>query len=200
MDKEVNLNLLEDVEERVDRFIQSLPCKSDVPMPVVQVQGKNAHYAELLYDAMASNKSSEMSAVNQYVFHHMTIQNKVIANSLLCISLVEMNHLSTLGELIEMLGEKPFYYNTNHHFWDAGNLGYGEKINEHNTGNDENSKENIRLKLEMDILDETNAINGYILLHKEIDDIYIKKIIEKIISDEKFHIKIFEVLINKYCR
>jgi bacterioferritin len=204
MDKQVNLELLKEIEDRVDEFIESLPCKSDAPMPEVKVEEKNEKYAQLLYSALANPEISEMSAISQYIYHHHTISNKTVSNALLCISMVEMMHLDTLAEVINLLGSKPFYYNTNKHFWNAGALGYGDSIDSFN--DDEyrkqdlgSEKENMRLKLEKDIMDEANAINSYIFLHNQIKDKHIRRIIEKIIEDEKFHIKIFEALITKYC-
>lgn len=194
------MDKFEDIEEKIDKFLETLPCQSDVPFPPIKVERKNLEYATLLLDAFASSADSEIQAITQYIYHSKTINNKTISNALMCISLIEMRHLDTISELIVMLGGKPFYENSNKNFWMTGNIAYVDKniIYEKANNNGEDNKGNIRAKLEVDIDGEQNAINGYNRLLKSINDKYIEKIILKIISDEQVHINIFENLIEKY--
>jgi bacterioferritin len=190
----------EDIEEKIDAFLESLPCQSSIPFPPIKVEKQNLEYANLLLNAFASSSDSEIQAITQYIYHSKTISNETISNALMCIALVEMHHLDALSELIPLLGGKPFYENSSKNFWMTGNIAYVDKniIYEKEQDNNKEDKLNIKLKLENDINGEKNAINGYELLLNTIKDKYIEKIIVKIISDERVHIKIFEDLIKEY--
>lgn len=194
------MNKFEDIEEKIDKFLETLPCQSDMPFPPIKVEKKNLEYATLLLDAFASSADSEIQAITQYIYHSKTISNSTISKALMCISLIEMHHLDVLGELISMLGGKPFYENSNKNFWMTGNIPYIDKniIYEKGHSNSDDNKEITRRKMEANIDSERNAINEYKRLLKNIQDKYIEKIIVKIISDEQTHIKIFEKLIDKY--
>jgi bacterioferritin len=186
-------------EERIDQFISELNCHSDIKMPEIKVEKKNMDYARLLYSAYADGEASELVAITQYLYHSQTIPIEEISDSIKCISLVEMQHLDTIGDLIKELGSKPFFFNSNEYFWSSGILAYVDKI--HDKGeHDTSDRYIICLKLDMDIQGEVSAINQYELLYKNINDIYVRRILEKIISDEKTHIKIFQGLLEKYCR
>jgi bacterioferritin len=194
------LKRFEDIEERIDEFLETLPCQSNMPFPPIKVERQNLEYANLLLNAFASSADSEIQAITQYIYHSKTINNEVISKALMCIALVEMHHLDALSELIPLLGGKPFYQNSSKNFWMTGNIAYVDKINSYDRkdDNDKDDKSNIREKLENNINGEKNAIHGYKLLLKTIKDKYIEKIILKIISDEIVHIKIFENLIEDY--
>lgn len=205
MDSCNDLEVLREIEEDVDKFINSLPCQSKIPMPEIKVEAKNTQYAKLLQNAFSGSEDSELAAILQYLYHHETIENKTIANALLCISMIEMHHYDVLSELISLLGENPFLYNSNKFFYSTGTIGYIDdpfaclKEATKDENDDKTSKEKIRIKLEKDILSEVNAINAYKFIKENIKDKYINKIIEKIIEDEKYHIRIFNALIQKYC-
>jgi bacterioferritin len=190
----------EDIEEKIDKFSETLPCQSNIPFPQIKVERQNLEYANLLLDAFSSSADSEIQAITQYIYHSKTISNETISKALMCIALVEMRHLDTLSELIPMLGGKPFYENSNMNFWMTGNIAYVDKniIYDKERVNDKDDKSNIGQKLENDIIGEKNAINGYNKLLNSIKDKYIENIILKIISDEQVHIKIFRNLIEEY--
>ncbi|MCX7884220.1 MAG: manganese catalase family protein [Caloramator sp.] len=193
-----DLEALKEIEERVEKFLKSLPCQSKLPMPEIKVEKENLEYAKLLLNAFSGSEDSELAAILQYLYHHETIDNETIANSLLCIAMIEMNHYEVLSELITLLGGKPFLYNSNKYFYSTGTIGYMD--NPYNDITlDKSVKSKIRLKIEKDILSEINAINAYNFIQKNINDKYINKIIEKIIEDEKFHLRLFNVLLEKYC-
>ena len=194
------MDKFQDIEEKIDKFLETLPCQSAMPFPPIKVESKNPYYVTLLLNAFASSADSEIQAITQYIYHSKTISNNTISKALMCIALIEMRHLDALSELITMLGGKPFYENSNKNFWMTGNIAYIDKniIYEKEHSYAEGDKENSRDKLEADIDGERNAINGYNRLLKTIQDKYIEKIIIKIISDEQTHIKIFKNLIEKY--
>lgn len=190
----------EDFEAKVDKFFEELPCQSNLPMPEGKVEGKNLNYANMLLDAYSSSADSEIQAISQYLYQHTTIGNEAISNMLLCVSITEMHHLEMLAELIVELGGKPIYYNSNRHYWNTGNIAYGDrdilclKLDE----KDIEDREIIKEKLLLDIKAEVNAINGYRFIKSNIDDKYIKKVLDKIISDEEVHISLFQGMIKKY--
>lgn len=194
------MNNYDNIEAKVDKFLEELPCQSELPMPEGEVEGKNLDYANMLLDAYASAADSEIQAITQYLYQHKTIANESIANTIMCISLTEMRHLDKLGDLIAALGGKPVFYNSNRYFWSTGNIAYGDrdimciKLDEKDT----KDKEIIREKLLLDIKGEVNAINGYKFIKSNINDKYIKRVLDKIISDEEVHISLFQEMIKKY--
>jgi bacterioferritin len=190
----------EAIEEKIDTFLETLPCQSKMPFPQIKVEKQNIEYANLLLNAFASSSDSEIQAITQYIYHSKTISNNTISKALMCIALVEMHHLDALSELIPLLGGKPFYENSSKNFWMTGNIAYVDKniIYEKEPVNAKDDNSNIRQKIENDINGEKNAINGYKSLLETIKDCYIEQIILKIISDEQVHIKIFENLIEEY--
>lgn len=172
-----------DIESYVNQFIESLPCKSAKPYPEAMVEGENLRYAKLLMDAYADGGKAEMTAISQYLHHHLTIQNKEIANTEFCIALVEMKHLMLLGHLIEMLGGNPKYRRANKAWWNGGEVDYGDSA---------------ELKLKLDIASEKAAIEGYKTLISEIQDRHIVEVLQRILEDEIVHVNIFESLYTKY--
>lgn len=195
-----DLDSLKEIEEKVDKFVKSLPCQSNTPMPEIKVERENTDYAKLLLNAFSGSEDSELAAILQYLYHHETIENETIANALLCISMIEMNHYEVLSELITLLGGKPFLYNANKYFYSTGTIGYMDNPYAcSDTPLDKSDKEKIRLKIQKDILSEINAINSYNFIQNNIKDKYINKIIDKIIEDEKCHLRLFNMLLQKYC-
>ena len=190
----------QDIEDKIDEFLETLPCQSSIPFPPIKVEKENLEYANLLLNAFASSADSEIQAITQYIYHSKTISNSTISKALMCIALIEMHHLDALSELIPLLGGKPFYQNSSKNFWMAGNIAYVDKniVYDKHSDNAKNDNLNYRQKLQNNINGEKNAVNGYKLLLETIKDKYIEKIILKIISDEQVHIKIFEDLIQEY--
>lgn len=186
-------------EEKIHQFIKELKCHSDIPMPEVKVERKNMDYARLLYSAYADGDASELVAITQYLYHSETIPVEEISDSIKCISLIEMHHLDMIGDLIKELGGKPFFFNSNEYFWSSGIVAYVDKIHDR-SDHDVSQKDIICLKIDKDIQGELSAINQYEILYKNINDIYVRKVLDKIISDEKTHIKIFQELLDKYCK
>lgn len=185
-----------DIEKKIYDFLDTLDCQSNVKFPEVRVEAPNIEYAKLLYSAYADGESSELQAVTQYLYHSQTIPIEEISNSIMCIALVEMRHLDTIGDLIKDLGGKPFFYNSNEYFWSSGSIDYVDSTR-HALKNT-SQMPSTPLKLELDIQGELSTINHYEILYQYIEDRYIRKIFEKIISDEKHHIKIFQSLLDKY--
>lgn len=177
----------------VDNFIDSLSCQSDIPFPEVKVEKPSIAYANLLHDPYASSISSELQAITQYIYHHETIENERVSKTLMCIAIVEMRHLDTLSSLIKQLGGNPVFCDSIGNWFMAGRLAYfyNGPLNKNN--------DLMCKKIESDLSGENEAIKGYKNLLLQIDDKYIKKVLEKIISDEEVHVHIFTNILKNYC-
>lgn len=174
---------MKNIENSVDHFMDMLPCKAPGEYPPIKVECENEHYARLLMNAYAG-AVSEYTAIAQYIYHHITIDEEQVAQTELCIALVEMRHLGMLGDLIEQLGGDPKFKDSRKEWWNAKKVAYGDDLCD---------------KLDRDIDAEANAIDDYEKLLCEIDDPYIQAIIRRIIEDEKVHYKTLTYLYNKYC-
>lgn len=54
-------------------------CRLDIPYPTVRVNSRNLGYAALLSRDLAG-QVSEMTAVTNYVFQHMVIEDKALSS------------------------------------------------------------------------------------------------------------------------
>ncbi|MDN5348143.1 MAG: hypothetical protein PWP65_1707 [Clostridia bacterium] len=154
------------------------------PYPPVRVKGKNLDYARILMDDYAGFVS-ELTAITQYLHHHLTIANDEVSRLLENISLVEMRHLEMLGRTIVLLGGDPRYENSGRSAWNGNYVMY-------DTGN-------MCRQLEDDIAAERAAIANYRNHINMIDDPYIQAMLERIIQDEELHLKLLTEAKNKYC-
>lgn len=57
------MNKFEDIEEKINKFLETLPCQSDMPFPPIKVERQNPGYANLLLNAFASSSDSEIQAI-----------------------------------------------------------------------------------------------------------------------------------------
>lgn len=172
-------------------------CESKIPFPPIEVSKCNVNYANLLYNAYSASGGSELQAITQYIYHHETIFNEEVSETLLCIAIVEMKHLDALAGLIVKLGAKPAFFNSNRSWFSTGELAYGDNVYKEECP--PSSKDNLCIKLKADIAGEKAAIRGYKDIMSEIYDPKINAVIEKIISDEKVHVKILKGFLEKYC-
>ncbi|MCR3761323.1 ferritin-like domain-containing protein [Clostridium felsineum] len=176
---------------------KKISCESNMPFPPIEVTKCNTSYANLIYDSYASSGGSELQAITQYIYHHETIFNKEVSDTLLNIAIVEMKHLDALASLIFKLGGKPAFFNSNRDWFSTGQLAYLDNI--YKMECPPCSKDYLCSKLNADLAGEKAAIRGYKDLIEQIRDPKVDAVIEKIISDEKVHVKILEGFISKYC-
>lgn len=161
-------------------------CRLDIPYPEVRTEGKNASYAALLSNDFAG-QVSEMSAVSQYIYQHLVTPDEKISETVECISIVEMRHFEMIGKLIYQLGGNPLIASQNNctvRFWTAQYINYCA---------------DARCYLKINIENEEKAIANYLKRIKQINDTYIRAVLERIILDEEYHIKIFSQLLNEIC-
>lgn len=157
---------------------------SDKPYPPILVEGRNKEYAKLLLSDYAG-ELGEDTAIHQYFFQSLIIEDESISDALFHISKVEMIHLNILGKLIELLGIKPVFGVLNNNSftpWNAKMVDYTSKLR------------NILIQ---NIKHEKDAIINYKKHMELIDDKYIKEILKRVIEDELVHIKYFYSVLKK---
>ena len=163
-------------------------CTLPVPYPEPQVVAPNAYYANLLLEDYAG-VTSELTAINQYLYHHFTVNEEYEDLNELwkCISIVEMKHEAMLAETILLLGVAPEYRTLTNNFpvyWSASYVYYGVEVCD---------------RLTADIAGEKEAIQNYRKHQDLIADPYINQLLERIIMDEEHHLKLFYQVAAKYC-
>lgn len=160
-------------------------CELPVPYPSVQTAGKNLYYASLLTNDYAG-VVSEMSAVTGYMYQHFITSNAKIAHMLKCISIVEMRHLSFIGELITAFGGNPriaVQSGCKSTYWNAQYISY---------------ETNPKCYLKENIANERAAIANYNIRMNQISDSFAKALLERIILDEENHIRLFSALLDEF--
>ncbi|MCX8075362.1 MAG: ferritin-like domain-containing protein [Clostridia bacterium] len=163
---------------------------SPLPYPEIQVEGKNKYYAELLMDDY-SGFASELTATNQYIYHNFVIKNcdAEIAEMLERVAIVEMMHMEMLSKLIILLGGNPIFRcpnfsNKKLKCWNSSFVYYGN---------------NICDQLKADLKSEFDAIELYKKHIEIINDVYVQRVLERIILDEQLHVELFKKAIDKVC-
>ena len=161
-------------------------CKINKPYPEIKVENKNIMYASLLLKDY-TGRVSELTSITQYVYQSFDKFdiNPIFSSTLSQIAMVEMKHLELLGKTIKLLGLNPQFKIINNFpvsYWQSKYINYSSDLKE---------------MLKDDIKIEKEAIKNY---QKDIDiinDKNIKKLLYRIIEDEKKHIECFYMLLNK---
>mgnify|MGYP000864639248 CR=1 FL=1 len=165
-------------------------CAHPAPYPEIRVVRQNPQYANLLLEDY-TGQASELTAITQYNYHHFMLEeeNEEAAALLECIALVEMHHLEILAETILALGGDPRYRtikaNGEGSYWNPSYVYYGSELCD---------------RIAADIASEWAAVVNYRKHQQMINDPYVKKILERIILDELYHIELFHKVVKKYCR
>lgn len=158
------------------------------PYPEIKVECTNLGYANLLMDDYAGI-ISEFTAISQYLYHHFYFEDidEELGELLENVAITEMHHMEMLAETIIKLGGDPVIrgsYSTCGCYWNGSFIHYGEELCE---------------RLKVDIDSEYKAIGEYRKHIELIDDHYIKRMLKRIILDEKVHIKLFNEAMHKFC-
>lgn len=155
-----------------------------IPYPQINYLNRNSYFANMLYNSYAG-EYSELSATTQYIYEHINIiRNPMISEIMKIVAIVEMKHLNILGDLLRKLGNSPCYMDSNNKYWTSNYLNYS--IND------------IIKLMEYNIKSEKEAIDQYnkIILYSRNPSI--TRLFQRIILDEKTHIKVFNEIINEY--
>ena len=133
----------------------------------------------------------ELNAVLQYFYHYFNFDKqgyKQYAADLESIAIAEMLHLELLGKTIIALGAQPIYSQnppTAFNFYSAKYVSYSR---------------NLVNMIEDDIMGEKHAIALYNKMLCRLKNEQIKKIISRILADEKLHLeKLNEILKSLKC-
>lgn len=154
----------------------SLPDKYPVP----RVTEKNPYYASLLLEDYAGI-SGELTAITQYIYHSITLESThpAIARLTRHIAITEMHHSELLGKTIQLLGKFPVMrciHNDSITFWSAKFVDYGNDVYD---------------KLTANIQHEAHALHSYKTHLRLIADPFVCELIERIILDEEYHLRLF---------
>ncbi|MBQ7140021.1 MAG: manganese catalase family protein [Bacilli bacterium] len=164
----------------------NLNPKVNLPYPKIIVNKKDPNLAYKLFELYAGNVS-ELTDINQYSFQSIYLCDYVdLSNILKTISITEMEHLRILGELIKALGLNPYFISYDNNKPIPWNSDYV------------NFTINYREMLVNNIKIENESIEQYNKLLSEINDENIRKVIERIILDERKHVEIFSKLLMQY--
>lgn len=167
---------------------ETINCRLDAPYPPAEATAKNARYACLLSRNLAG-AGGELTAICQYLYQH-TISRpcwEKLSAALECIAGVEMRHMHLLMQLIEALGGDPklIAYEPNCTMnWNSRYLEYGK---------------NIRAFLCANIQAEKEAVAAYKKRICQIEDPKVRAVLQRIILDEEYHIRIFRSFLSQCC-
>ena len=150
------------------------------PYPTPRVISKNPYYASILLKDYAGI-SGELTAINQYIYQYITLQDNYPSISDLTrqVAIIEMHHLELIGKTIQLLGMPPIIHFADHgllHFWNAKYVYYGKDVYD---------------KLSANINHEATAIQNYRNHQQHINDPFIQELLERIILDEEYHLRLF---------
>lgn len=158
---------------------------SEKAYPPIMTEGENEKYAKILMRLYAGH-DSELTLIDQYIYQNIILSEeyKNIASALEKIAITEMKHFKILGSLIKELGADPRIIAPSGSrrgcFWS------GEYVNYTRSAKD---------MLKADIIAEKYSIRDYNNACEIIEDIYIRDIINRIIEDERKHVKIMSDLL-----
>ncbi len=161
-----------------------MQVKVDIPYPEIKVKEKNIKLAKEILSSYAGSVSED-TAIHNYIFQYLILENDEIKNILKEIAIVEMHHLEILGELVKKLGLTPLYLsvsNDNTKWFSGEYVTYEKEL------------KNILLD---NIRNEELAIKNYEKIIIGTDDEYVKYILKRIILDEKMHIQVFMKLYSQ---
>lgn len=161
-----------------DEIKSMLEEKRKIPYPEYKVLNKNIKFANMLRENFAGG-DGELSAITQYIYEHI-ITNEELSSILLSIAIEEMKHLNIVGELVTQYGGRPIYANYQGELWNADNVKYDIY--------------DLKDLMKYNIKSEELAIEGYKKAMNVTNNITVKKLLDRIIYDEKIHKNIFEMI------
>lgn len=156
-----------------------------VPYPVIQVEAKNPQYAKELLGNIGG-VDSEMTAVGMYFHGHLVAwEHPELSRTFQRISMAEMRHLEIFGTLAMQLGADPRLWERagrRPKYWSPKYIEYAVK-----------PKKIITNAL----ISEHMTVEKYTKQAKAIRDENIVENLNRIIQDEKEHIRILTELLGK---
>ena len=155
------------------------------PYPDVIVQEKNLEYANELLGNIGG-EVSEMSAVSLYFYNHVVTQEHTeISKTFSQISRVEMHHLELFAKAAFSLGADP-------RLWERRGRKLVYWSPKYNT-----YAQNVSRLLTKALYSEYMAVEKYTRQAKKMKNPALVALLERIIQDEKEHIRIFKDLLRQ---
>lgn len=161
------------------------PLTLQQEFPTTEGLCPDAYSLAVISPAYAS-PTGELNAILQYFYHYFNFAKQgyeEFAKTLESIAIAEMIHLELLGKTITALGAQPIYCQnppTAFNFYSAKYVTYSR---------------NLVNMIEDDIIGEKHAIAQYSKMIARLKNEQIKRIIERILEDEKLHLeKLKEIL------
>lgn len=144
--------------------------------PEVEIDRPSMNDVRCLMDSY-SGMDGELTAILQYAFQSYIMEgvDDDLAEMILKIAIVEMEHHELLGTTISRLGGTPVM-GGNRQFWNGAMVNY--------------AKDPLSI-LDADIRSEQTAIDCYKRVIRCVDNYSIKELIESIIEDEEEHLAMF---------
>lgn len=163
-----------------------LNCILPLPYPEINVERKNRKNATILLQLLYG-ANGELSTVADYTYQSVILKDMYpkMSDVLDCVSITELNHFKILASAVFMLGAPRYSH-------DKNNTSYRFK-NKYAYVNDNSDPQEL---LKENIFNEKKSISLYKHAYKEINDKYVKAIINRIIIDEEHHIDLFSSLVK----
>lgn len=166
------------------------PLITDSEYPTTENLAHDACSVSIISPAFAS-PSGELNSILQYFYHYFNFEKQgydEYASVLESIAIAEMLHLKLLGQTITALGAQPIYCQnppTAYNFYSTKYVTY--------------SREFVNM-IEDDILGERHAISQYSRMILRLKNEQVKKIVSRILEDEKLHLeKLKQILAELKC-
>jgi bacterioferritin len=159
--------------------------ESSLPYPEIAVKEQNKEYAREILSNIGG-ADAEMSAVALYIYGSLVVgEHAALSEAFRKISIMEMRHLDMFGALALKLGADPRlweYTGIRKRYWSARRVPYARKP---------------RKLLTNALISEHLTVEKYTKQAKHIADPHITAILERIILDEKEHIRILTALLKE---
>lgn len=164
--------------EELKRMLQK---NKNIPYPKVPRLYPNKRYCNLIYENFGGKKG-ELTAITQYIYEHMNFkESESVSHILRDIAIEEMQHLDILGRILVNLGGKPIFQNAEEKIWTAHNVRYDIC--------------DLKEAIKWNIQDEKEAINSYRNLLGYTNNMYLRRVYERILLDEMNHLEIFQKIL-----
>ena len=166
------------------------PLTLDLPFPSVKTITPDAMTLRIISPAYAA-PSGELTAVLQYIYHSFFFDKEGyedIADTLESIAIAEMMHFDLLGKTVLALGAAPLYTQyppSSFNFYSTKYVAYSCKLKD---------------MLEDDILGERHAIRAYENMLCKLKNQQVYAIIERIVKDERLHLKTLTDILSTFKR
>ena len=164
------------------------PLTLDLPFPTADKITPDALTLRIISPAYAAPQG-ELTAILQYIYHSFFFKKEgysEIAETLEAIAIAEMMHFKLLGETVLALGAAPVYTQyppSSFNFYSTKYVAYSCQL---------------KVMLEDDILGERRAIRAYENMLCRLKNKQVYAIIERIVEDERLHLKTLTDILNSF--